>query len=358
MGNKENKNIKKFNNNKSYYDIVNSIERSGVNKDFNLLVFIDCSKSSNFVNGSTLHNISDNLPNINKNVITNYYILVMQVFKNFINLDYKSDIYLYFFGTEKANGKENKLSIVTDKYDIDKKEIINIHTNKVSDINELIDLYIGSMMILKSSKEDNFSENSSYIHIIEESINKVKKKNKYTISLIITDDTIQEKKILENIKSIMLSSNYPLSIICIGIDETDMTNLKNIDELTLNNFKQYKKELKKLKNTNKFDNFHLILLKDIIKTHIISDQLRNELYKNIFMEIAQQYEYIQRPDVLNYIKKPINNIKSSSFKTRNYIRYSLDNNYLKQKKITNRLSNKFNILELFSSDKNEILENK
>lgn len=330
MGNNVKKN---FSDNYTYNDIVNSISKTQVNKDFDLLVFVDCSKSTKFVNGSSLHNIPNNLNEINQNAITNQYILVMQLFKDFIDVEYETDIYLYFFGTLKASNNSDKLEKINRRLINDGKyETKETQTNLCKTINELIDAYIAGIINVEDDEKNDFSQNDTLIYIFDETIKYVKKKNKYTICLIFIDENLNDKNLYDNLVAVINVSNYPVSIICVCIGDSDFSFLKKLDSIDYKKMNLKKKEIKKIKNKRKFDNFHHVILNSIIKRPLISNQIRKEIFRNIFMETSRQYELVQDKTVLGYIKKSEKKqIIISETKNNISMRYSLDINSILKK---------------------------
>ena len=346
---------------KSIISLKKEIEETCVNHDFNMMIFIDGSISNNYTDNTSLHNIPKYSLDINKKIINNQYIFILDILRDFFDEKYQSEITLFLFGTVKANKNEDKLEKVLHRMSKDK--YYKCRTNLCKDIDEVINGYVGEMRQIK--KHNHFSKNDTFVNIIDKCIENIKITKKYTIALIITDDNLsfdnQDKSqgsinksneekihckdnIYENVKKITSASHYPLSIICVCIGNNNFNILKYIDDLNYKKMKLNKKQITELKSLSKFDNFQTVILKDIVNRDLVTNELRDEVFKEIFSEIPKQYEIIQKKDVLSYKKKAIRIEISSSY------RRSYEINKSKEK--TN-FSDLINILNSTSESQNE-----
>lgn len=288
--------------------IINDIISSGVNNDFDMFIYIDCSKSNSFKDGTNNHDIPASFPKISNHILINPYIYILHILRNFfiISKNNLPNILLYFFGTSYANKTKYKTEKITSRYDHSTNNIINVNTNNCKTIDELISAYVSGIYSIQKEEFRNkndcnsYSDNSQISNIIDETIESVKNTNKYTILFILTDGYIHDDIALY--KKICDLSYYPVSLIYISINnEFDNNQIVNgIQSLNYKTLEISKKEFIKMQKRRKFNNFSAFFLKDIIKRQLISSELRNDILNKIFEDIPFQYNYIQKSDVLNY----------------------------------------------------------
>ncbi len=131
---------------------------------------------------------------------------------------------------------------------------------------------------------------TSFAPLIKKAIEIVKKENSYHILLIICDGVVTNKK--ETEKAIIEASNYPLSIICVGVgkgvyDEADPKhNKRDYDPWSI--MKVFDDDLG---GKGKFDNFQFV---DWHKIKKESENLELGFALNALMEIPIQYSFIKK----------------------------------------------------------------
>lgn len=296
----KNKIIETFKEYTSIIELKNDILKNNLANDCDIIVSLDCSLSNNFKDGTSLHDIPYSFPKISKSIIENPYIYILELLSEFINNDNKgnNNFSLYFFGTYKGNSNTDKLEPAIYKYNHydSNNKITNNNTNQCTKITDLINLYIGSIKAIQNTNHhtafgiNKFSDNSSIVPSIEKTIETVKKTKKFTLLLLISDGKFDPKNNHKITDIVNKASHYPISIIFVGLGNADFTFMHNLDRNKGN-----KKSKKK-----KFDNLHFVALNSIVKRPIISKSIRDDIYINMFSEIVQQYNYIKRPDILNY----------------------------------------------------------
>lgn len=301
MGNSNRKSIKTFNNIVSYKELQKMIIDTEVNKDSDFMIFIDCTISNVYHDGTTKHDFSKNYDKYNRYSISNPYLTLLNILKKFPHINNK--YHLYFFGTENSNSKSNKLEKIQNNFDSFINEERKIKLEYFNDIDELI---YGYMYGICSLKEINgFNKGIPFNNIFDEVVNNVKKNNKFTIVIIIFNGTNKKYKknnILNIFKKISKMSKYPLEIIAIGIGNNDIFKyFEGFDILDHKKIGISKKKLRLITKNRLYDNFHMVVLNKIIKRTLLNNSIKSEIYKNIFSELPYVYKYIQRSNVLSYI---------------------------------------------------------
>lgn len=339
MGNtfKKGKNIKVFNDVLNIDDLKKSIIKSKVIDDFDMMIFIDCTKSNLFMDGSSLHDVSKTYCKSNRYVLSNPYLFILDILKDFvgsigsqqmqrtainneesniISVENENNIFLYFFGTRKANISSNKLQNINIIYNSISKKIDSKKSNIYTNMDDIINGYIAGIYTLLD-KSNSYFFGSNYmdvgtplINIFDEAINMVKNTGKFTIVLLILNDLYTEINSIYILKKIIEMSKYPIAIICVYVGNKDIKILEGIDDFNAKKLEIPKKKLAVLDKERKFDNFQFVALKKIIKRTLINKYIIDEMYKYLFMEIPRVYQCIQQKNILSYVpnKKNKNNI--------------------------------------------------
>lgn len=115
---------------------------------------------------------------------------------------------------------------------------------------------------------------TSFVPIIKKAIDIVKKEFSYHILLIICDGAVTDKQ--STINAIVEASNYPISIVCIGVGKGPWDIMEEFDD-----------EI----NGRNFDNFQFVNFHKIMKR---CENKEVEFAKHALMEIPMQYEYISK----------------------------------------------------------------
>jgi E3 ubiquitin-protein ligase RGLG len=182
--------------------------------------------------------------------------------------------------------------------------VFNIKSDRSScnTFNEVLEYYNKITPLIKLSGP------TSFCPIIERAIEIVKKTGNYHILVIVTDGEVIDIKQTE--EAIIKASNYPLSIITIGVGSAHFSNMQKFDD-----------ELPE----RKFDNFQFVNYTELKnksqKNNIPFDIL---FAVNALQEIPEQYNYLKKNNMLTM--KPID-IKVSSFEIDNNYIKNIENNY-------------------------------
>ncbi|KAA6387780.1 MAG: putative E3 ubiquitin-protein ligase RGLG4 [Streblomastix strix] len=120
---------------------------------------------------------------------------------------------------------------------------------------------------------------TNFAPLINESINIVKQMRAYHILIIVTDGQVTNEK--ETINSIVNASNFPLSIVCIGVGDGPWDEMKKFDD--------------KIKN-RKFDNFQFVEFGLIRRKH--AENFAPAFAMECLMEIPDQYKLIKKLGLL------------------------------------------------------------
>lgn len=158
---------------------------------------------------------------------------------------------------------------------------INKNNNFCYTFNEVLKCYNEITPNIKLSGPTSFQP------IIKQAIEIIKFTRSYHILVIITDGEVIDKVQTEN--AIVEASNYPLSIIVIGVGDGPFDNMEKYDD-----------ELPK----RKFDNFQFVNYNKIF----LECQKKNVPFESIFMlhalqEIPDQYDFLKKNNMLNYTSK-------------------------------------------------------
>ncbi|ARF08795.1 copine [Catovirus CTV1] len=309
MGNifKKQKKIRIFDDSLNLSELKQYIIKSKVNNDCDFLFFIDVTKSNLFMDGTTRHDFINN-GKCSKYVLTNPYLSVLDIIKDFPFCE-NTNFLLYFYGTLKASLSENNLEKICIGYNDDTKELFKKNSNIYFNINEIIDAYNYGIEIINNKNlhlvwgNNSFHRGVPLINIIDESIKIAKKSQKFTTSIIFTDgfDKNYDKTDIYNILNKLIeATNYPIEFICICVGNNNFDLFSGFDDFDHNKIGVNKKKLTVLEKKRNFDNFKTVVLRNIVKRNLLNKLIRDEIYRNIFVELPQVYEYIKRKNIINY----------------------------------------------------------
>jgi E3 ubiquitin-protein ligase RGLG len=119
---------------------------------------------------------------------------------------------------------------------------------------------------------------TSFAPLIYKAIEIVKTAGQYHILLIVCDGAVDNKE--ETIRAIISASNYPLSIVCIGVGKGPWDTMEHFDDHISN---------------RKFDNFHFVNFHKMMEK---CENVEVEFAKNALMEIPAQFDYIKKHHLL------------------------------------------------------------
>ena len=121
---------------------------------------------------------------------------------------------------------------------------------------------------------------TDFTAVIEETIRLVDRSHKYTILLIITDGEISNKE--RTGRAIVKASNYPISIVCIGVGDGPFDTMDEYDD-----------ELPK----RRFDNFQFVSFEQKVNNAFVENPAA-AFAMHALMEIPEQYAAIKKLGLL------------------------------------------------------------
>lgn len=295
MGNLFSKQVKKYKEIYTYEQIIELLNKSKVCQDYEMIFFIDCNITNFFIDGTSLHDIPTTYPEYSKHMITNPYLSILDIIKELRMIHNNNVFYLYFYGIHKL--KFSKINLIYEDKKIKERE-----NNIYYDFKDLINSYVAGIINLQNNKT-RCSNNNSILFIMDEALKIVNETKKFTILINITNNDNYESN-TELINKIFELSAQPIEIIFIALGNQHFETFKAIDEM---NLAKLNVKSKNIKYVRKFDNFHLVIFNNFVKRNLLSKNLRNEIFKNMFSELPQLYNHIQNSNILDYKPKPAEN---------------------------------------------------
>jgi hypothetical protein len=122
---------------------------------------------------------------------------------------------------------------------------------------------------------------TSFVATIKETIRIVKQTKKYTILIIITDGVVDDAE--ASGQAIVEASNYPISIVCIGVGDGPFKTMEEFDD-----------ELP----TRQFDNFQFVDFDKVINNAHVENKAATFAMQAL-MEIPEQYKAIKKLGLRN-----------------------------------------------------------
>jgi hypothetical protein len=244
MGNQWFKNNKK--NNETYTQIYDNIKKSFLINSSDVIIFIDDSKHNYYQEDRSYHDNTIVLDN----VVLNEYLYALEIIGQYINIcNSENYVSMYTF-----NDKISDIFI--------KQKNVKMK-NILKEYNEKIVSSIANASIRNTSVDVN---HDLIFNLTSEILNN----QKIQIVFILISHDIPIQKYASYIQK--GRSNKPAIFICIGIGDDKFTQIKNYIN-------------------GKHDVFHFIKIGDIVKRPVISTTIRNETFRQIFMNIIRQYKY-------------------------------------------------------------------
>ena len=247
---------------KKYIDVEEFISKNG---QIHLEIGIDYTKS-NINRNEPLHFISDKEE-------TDYEKAIKSCGEIIALYDYDKKYPVYGFGAILNENEEE----ANHCFNINFKDDPNI-----IGINSIIDFYKESLKKVEFSGPTNFSPIiKKVIKSINDDLKNKPEENHYYILMILTDGIITDME--DTIDNIVKASNLPLSIIIIGIGDSDFSGMEILDgdEIQLEDSKGKKRErdIVQFVEFNRFKN-----------KNGINDNYENELAQEVLKEIPRQIE--------------------------------------------------------------------
>lgn len=243
-------------------DLKQDLKKSGLESS-RMIIGIDFTQSNErngekSFDGKSLHDITGLNP---------YQEVITILGKTLASFDEDGEFLCYGFGDSKTKDKAvcNLLRYNNDRC----KE-----SARCKSLNEVLDTYNHAIQTLKLSGPTSFTP------LIKKAIETCKQEKQYYVLVIITDGETMTPE--EDAQTIVEASNYPISIICVGVGDGPWDTMEEFDD-----------ELPK----RKFDNFQLVILNEVTKNTMHRDA---EFARHALMEIPEQFKCIKS---LGYLKK-------------------------------------------------------
>lgn len=240
----------------SYFDLEQALRNAGLESS-QLIVGIDFTKSNTWQGEgcftfNNLHTISE---------VLNPYQQVLSIMCQSLGpFDDDQLIDAYGFG-DRATGNKGVFPLQTINVDG------TFHESPCVRLEGVLNSYSRIAPLVEMSGPTSFAP------IIRKAISLVADRKAYHILLIIADGCVDDMD--ETIKSIVEASNFPLSIVCIGVGKGPWEKMLIMD----NNIPQ-----------RKFDNFQFVNFNEVMHQ---CENAPVDFAKNALMEIPLQYEYIK-----------------------------------------------------------------
>eukprot|EP01091_Cochliopodium_minus_P009930 TRINITY_DN2554_c0_g2_i1.p1 TRINITY_DN2554_c0_g2~~TRINITY_DN2554_c0_g2_i1.p1 ORF type:complete len:281 (-),score=74.38 TRINITY_DN2554_c0_g2_i1:42-884(-) len=247
--------FRKINDNyESLEQVQNALREYGV-ESCNLIVGIDYTKSNDW-SGSKTWSRSLSLHHLDPNMFNPYQQVISIIGKTLSHLDEDNFIDVFGFGDILTKGHS----------------CFRFYDNKVcKGLDEVLQRYTEITPQIQMSGPTNFAP------LIREAIKIVKLKKDFHILLIITDGDVNA--VNETADAIVEASNYPLSIVCIGVGDGPFDLMEKFDD-----------ELPQ----RKLDNFQFVNFSKVMSK--TSDPTKQEVLFaiNALMEVPDQYNEFKK----------------------------------------------------------------
>ena len=242
------------------------MQEEAVHEDCQLIVAVDGTSSNDLrrSGGSVnYHALSEQ-----KNV-KNPYELTLELSSLLLSQSKDSDIPLYIFGTSEANRSRETPGVYN-------AGTVHIHNG---DPTPLVNLYRDTI------RGQTLSGPTDFRPLLDIAIAHVDRTKQFTVLVIITDGVLTRGR-LDHVAKLRLASNYPLSVVAIGVGNARFDEMQHLDDCT----------------GRRVDNFQFTALRDVCSLERMR-AMRNELFYRAFMEVPLQYRAFRR--VLGY-EPPMN----------------------------------------------------
>lgn len=265
-------------------ELDEALRKSGVLEDINFLVFVDRTRSNEWTGkksfgGKCLHELGYK---------KNPYQQCLSVLDHLLNKDQDKQCGFYNYGSKKAGAISNKLDFC----------------GYFSSTNQLLETY-------KQTTNNDLYGPTTLTNILKEAIRVVSETKRYHVILVITDGEPDERYIYDDLKAIFEASNYPISIVVVGVGDGPFDYFEGLDDMNLKKMKLHPRTLDRLKNEGyirRFDNLQFVDLNgDILRGAEMTQDMKEKFYLRGFMEVPEQYECIKKSlgyqpnfDVMHY----------------------------------------------------------
>lgn len=239
-------------------DVKDGLKKAGLESS-NLIIGIDYTKSNEW-SGSKTWSPTLSLHHIDENRMNPYQQVISIIGKTLSYLDEDQLIPVYGFGDISTKGT-GCFPFYNDKY--------------CWQLEEVLKRYVEITPQVSLSGPTNFSP------LIRESIKIVKSTKDFHILIIITDGDVNS--VQETSEAIVEASNYPISIICIGVGDGPFDLMEKFDD-----------ELPE----RRIDNFQFVNFAKIMSRTLDPSRQETLFALNALMEVPEQYQGFKRLNML------------------------------------------------------------
>ncbi|XP_031557322.1 E3 ubiquitin-protein ligase RGLG5-like [Actinia tenebrosa] len=249
----------------SVLEVSKAIKTAGLETS-NLIIGVDFTASNEWqgrksFHGRSLHHIFKN----SSKKLNSYQTVIKTIGKTLEPFDEDNLIPVYGFGDVKTKDQS----------------VFNFNSNDqpCKGLDSVLEAY--NEVVRKVS----LSGPTSFAPIIEKAIEIVSKDRTYYILVIIADGQVVEDQDLKTREAIVKASNYPISILVVGVGDGPWDRMHEYDELL---------------SERKFDNFQFIEFNDIVANAKYPDAA---FALHALMEIPDQYQAIKNLGLLREISE-------------------------------------------------------
>lgn len=233
----------------------------GVAEDIDVIVGIDGTGSNKWTGKRTFNNRHLHDMVEDSTHPANPYKQTIRVMNEAVNADMDVHFPAYMFGTKECKQRPEKLIPM------------GVCTS-IQDLEERYVRAIGDQVLWGPT---------TFVPLINKAIQIVESTGKYHVLLIITDGEIDDDLKADNIEAMKRASNYPLSIVIVGVGDGPFTTLEHFDD-----------EVK----GGRFDNVQAVIMNKVLRGGEMTPTLAHEFFFRAFMEVPEQYTAIKH--ILGY----------------------------------------------------------
>jgi E3 ubiquitin-protein ligase RGLG len=255
---------RQFSDYKTRDQLHNDMITTGIIEDMSLIVGIDATGSNRLTGekcygGKSLHDLS----------FKNPYMSVISLLPKLFRLDTDHTTPMYYFGSQQANNNGGV-----------------VHAGNSRSVEKLLEMYKNSI------QTQTLSGPTSFVNMIETAIAAYGSTQRYQVLIIVTDGAVNDRE--DTMNAIIAASNYPISIIGIGVGDGPFDQMEKFDD--------------EIPKGRKFDNFQFVNYNKLVPQDTNERQNDNFMF-HAFMEVPRQYDEAKR--VLNY--KPFQGVQMQQF---------------------------------------------
>lgn len=243
---------------KNVKEVLDALRQSGLESS-NLIIGVDYTSSNQYQGAKSFG--GQNLHTIHSNFSNPYQRVISAIGRTLEHLDEDRIIPVFGFG-----------DITTKNHSV--FPILNPQGSYCVGVDEVLESYSKVTPFIKLSGTTNFAPMiNKAIEIVTQN-----QRKEYHILLIITDGQVSETDEEETIQAIVKATNYPLSIIIVGVGDGPWNEMENFDDLL---------------PQRRFDNLQFIEYNKVMK-----EDRDDEFALAAMMELPEQFKMIKKLKLL------------------------------------------------------------